>query len=163
MAETGFGLANSASGMSYVVMYAHDRGRADADWSAVCWPSAGAFPATLMHANLAWSVTLNPAVYNLPLSQPVVTLEEARSGLRFRFSPGAADNPGYCGVSYEGYGAGPCLIFRPDFSGADFTDYQQNQRWTVRVEGLILIYTVDVGIGEEIVAVRRLEIPLETV
>ena len=31
MASTGFGLANSASGMSYVLMYAHDLGNPDAE------------------------------------------------------------------------------------------------------------------------------------
>ena len=35
MAATGFGLANAESGMSYVVMYAHDLGNPDAQWD---WP-----------------------------------------------------------------------------------------------------------------------------
>ena len=46
------------------------------------------------------------------------------------------DGDGWCALNLEGYGAGPCLIFRPDFTGTGFTDYQQNQRWTVRVDGL---------------------------
>ena len=41
MACTGFGLANAASGNTYVVMYAHDLG-AEADWENVLWPAAGA-------------------------------------------------------------------------------------------------------------------------
>ena len=136
MAATGFGLANAASGMSYVVMYAHDLGRPDAEWDAVCWPSAGAFPATLMHDHLAWSITLNPEVYDLAASRPEVALSEA-GGLTFAFRPVEGAGDGWCALNAEGYGAGPCLIFRPDFTGTDFTDYQQNQRWTVRVEGLI--------------------------
>lgn len=137
MAATGFGLANSASGMSYVVMYAHDLGNPGAEWDSVCWPSAGAFPATLMHDHLAWSIALNPTVYNLPASDPRVTLSEAGSGLSFAFRPAAGEGDGWCAVNAEGYGAGPCLIFRPDFDGTGFTDYQQNQRWTVRVDGLV--------------------------
>ena len=136
MAATGFGLANSASGMSYVLMYAHDLGNPDAQWDSVRWPAAGAFPAELIHDHLAWSIVLNPDAYDLADFAPHVTLAEAVSGLSFQFDPASGTGDGFCAVNWEGYGAGPCLIFRPDFSGTDFTDYQQNQRWTVRVEGL---------------------------
>ena len=136
MASTGFGLANAASGMSYVVMYAHDLGRAGADWDAVLWPSAGAFPAELMHDHLAWSVALNPRRYDIAHSPLTVTLTEENTGLTFRFDPSAGTGDGFCAVNLEPYGAGHCVIFRPDFADLDFTDYQQNQRWHVRVEHL---------------------------
>ena len=138
MAETGFGLANSKTGMSYVVMYAHDLGSADAAWSEVCWPSGGAFPVELMHADLAWSVSLNPEIYDVPHSRIQVTLTEEALGLFFRFDCTGETGDGFCTVSTDGYGSGPCVIFRPDFSDADFTDYLQNQRWNVRVTGLRL-------------------------
>ena len=164
MAATGFGLANSASGMSYVVMYAHDGEAADVQWDAVCWPAPGAFPATLMHTNLAWSVTLNPERYNLPMSSPVVTLTEEVSGLSFSFFPGQTEG-GECFFNFDGYGAGPCLSFRPDFTGTGFSDYAQNQRWTVRVADLAdsfgfsrtLEYTVEM-ISLQAVDVASLEI-----
>ena len=136
MAATGFGLTNSESGMSYVVMYAHDLGNPDAEWDSVRWPAAGSFPAELMHDHLAWSVTLNPAAYDLGASDPTVTLAEA-SGLRFCFRPAEGTGDGFCALNADGYGAGPCLIFRPDFTGTGFTDYEQNQVWTVRVDGLV--------------------------
>ncbi len=137
MSATGFGLANSESGMSYVVMYAHDFGNEDAEWSEVCWPSAGAFPVQLMHADLAWSVSLNPEVYDVANSDISVTLEEESLGLRFSFDCSAGSGDGFCTVNFDAYGSGPCVIFRPDFSETDFTDYLQNQRWTVRVSGLV--------------------------
>ena len=137
MAATGFGLANSRSGMSYVVMYAHDLGNPAADWDRVAWPAAGAFPAELIHDHLAWSLVLNPDRYDLPASDVSIELTEAVSGLSFRFHPSDGTGDGFCAENLEGYGAGPCLIFRPDFAGTDFTDYQQNQRWTVRVDGLV--------------------------
>lgn len=136
MSATGFGLANSASGASYVVMYAHDLGRRDAGWDRVLWPAPGAFPAPLMHSELAWSVTLNPAAYDLAASTPVVTLSEEGLGLSFRFYPKTGGGDGSCALNAEGYGPGPCIIFRPDF-GESFTDYQQNQRWRVEVDGLV--------------------------
>ena len=136
MAATGFGLANSQAGMSYVVMYAHDLGDPDAEWDSVCWPAAGAFPAELMHDHLAWSVTLNPKAWDLGRCDPEVTLSEADSGLVFHFRPRDGEGDGFCAMNFEGYGAGPCLIFRPDFSGTGFNDYLQNQRWHVRIDGL---------------------------
>ena len=136
MAETGFGLANSETGMSYAVMYAHDLGNADASWSEVCWPAGGAFPVELMHTDLAWSVSLNPDIYDAAHSQIRVELTEAALGLSFRFDCTDGTGDGFCTVNFDGYGSGPCIVFRPDFSGADFTDYLQNQRWTVRVTGL---------------------------
>ena len=136
MADTGFGLAGSETGMSYVVMYAHDLGKPDAEWDRVSWPAPGAFPAELMHDHLAWSLSLNPEVYDLAASAPSVTLTEPALGLSFAFRPASGEGDGFCAVNMEGYGSGGCIIFRPDFEGTDFADYQQNQRWTVRVEGL---------------------------
>lgn len=135
MGETGFGLANSASGKSYAVMYALDQS-ANCDWSAVFWPAAGAFPVEMMHKELAWSIMLNPEKYDLARSSPVVVLTEENSGMTFTFDCRNETGDGYCRVSEESFGAGACLIFRPDFSNTDFTDYCQNQRWTVRVAGL---------------------------
>jgi len=137
MAATGFGLANSTSGMSYVVMYAHDLGNPAAEWDWVGWPAAGAFPAELLHEALAWSVSLNPERYDLAASMPSVTLSEEASGLSFSFRPDLGVGDGFCAVSLEPFGSGACLIFRPDFTGTGFTDYQQNQRWTVRIDGLV--------------------------
>lgn len=153
MAETGFGLANSKTGMSYVLMYAHDFGNADAQWSEVCWPAAGVFPVELMHADLAWSVSLNPEQYDLEQSQVTVELMEEEMGKIFRFDCSQGIGDGFCSVSLTEYGAGGCIIFRPDFTNVDFTDYQQNQSWTVRIAGLKnsigetveLNYTVDMA------------------
>lgn len=136
MAETGFGLANSETGMSYAVMYAHDLGNADTAWSEVCWPAGGAFPVELMHTDLAWSVSLNSEIYDSAHSQIQVELTEETLDLSFRFDCTDGTGDGFCTVNSDGYGSGPCVIFRPDFSGADFTDYLQNQRWTVRMTGL---------------------------
>ena len=137
MGATGFGLANAESGMSYVVMYAHDLGNPDAQWDAVRWPSAGAFPAELMHDHLAWSVVLDPGTYDLAASPVEVTLTEASLGLSFAFRPAEGVGDGFCCVNLEPYGAGGCVIFRPDFTGLGFTDYEQNQRWHVRLDHLV--------------------------
>lgn len=136
MGETGFGLANSKIGMSYVLMYAHDFGNIDAQWEQVLWPSEGYFPVELMHDDLAWSVVLNVNVYDVEASRICVELWEEAMGLRYAFDCTEGTGDGFCTVDTGRYGGGPCVIFRPNFIGTDFTDYQQNQRWRVRVTGL---------------------------
>lgn len=135
MAETGFGLAQSEEGDSYALMYACDLG-ADPEWSEICWPAPGVFPVELMHSHLAWSIVLNEEVYDLEASRFDVTLSEPNLGLSFGFDCGTGAGDGDAALNREAYGAGPCLIFRPDFRRVRFGDYLQNQRWHVRVEGL---------------------------
>ncbi len=118
MAATGLGLAASESGHSYITMYAHDMQADPGDWDYVAWPSAGAFPAELMSAELAWSLVLNPARYDAENAR--VTLTNLETGEIYAF-PGEG---GFFALDEGGYGAGPCLIFRPRVS----EDYQQNQR-----------------------------------
>lgn len=136
MAETGFGLANAASGMSYVVMYAVDEGNASAQWDRVCWPAEGAFPVELMRSQIAWSVSLNDEIYDLRASTPVIELIEEVSGSRFAFDLASGAGDGFCHLSADACGSGICLIFRPDLSGAGLNEYLQNQVWDVRIGGL---------------------------
>lgn len=137
MAETGFGLANAPGSASYVCMYAVDAGNADADWAYVAWPAAGCFPVELMRRELAWSVSFNEEIYDLDASEIAVTLREERSGAEFHFDAGSGAGDGFCALNREAYGAGPCLIFRPEIERAGIEEYVQNQRWTVRVSGLV--------------------------
>ncbi len=136
MAETGFGLANAQSGMSYVVMYAVDDGNASAQWDRVCWPAEGAFPVELMRSQIAWSVSLNDEIYDLSTSAPVIELTEEVSGAHFTFDLVGDSGDGFCHLSTEACGSGSCLIFRPDLSGAGLNEYLQNQVWRVRIGGL---------------------------
>ena len=81
-------------------------------------------------------MSLDPDVYDLSASRPRVTLCEPALGLRFEFDPRSGTGDGFCTVSDEAFGVGSCLIFRPDFSATGFADYQQNQHWSVRIDGL---------------------------
>lgn len=121
MGYTGFGLASDVRGVSYVTMYAHDLQGEPGAWEYVAWPAAGAFPAELMSAELAWSIVLNPDLYDVDGAW--VRLTNLETGEVYAF-PGEG---GYFTVDEGGYGAGPCLIFRPDVQ----EDYEQNQRWRV--------------------------------
>ena len=137
MAETGFGLASAESGSSYIAMYAVDDGNAAAPWTHVAWPAAGAFPVELMRRELAWSLSLNDAAYNLDASRPIVILMEENSGAVFEFDPLARTGDGFCILDREPVGGGSCIIFRPDLASAGIDEYLQNQIWDVQVHGLI--------------------------
>lgn len=137
MKETGFGLANAGSGMSYVAMYAVDDGNAGAAWEYVAWPCKEAFPVELMRRDLAWSVSLNDALYDIAASSPVVSLTELSSGAEFEFDFAGKTGDGFCLVNTAGFGSGSCLIFRPDLESAGIAEYVQNQQWQVEIRGLI--------------------------
>lgn len=134
MAETGFGLAKSASGMSYAAMYAVDEGGAGTEWNYVAWPCGGAFPVELMRRGLAWSVSFNEEIYDIAASEVRITLTDVLTGDRFVFDPARGTGDGYCALSPAICGSGACAIFRPD-QKPDF-EYQQNQLWRVDVTGL---------------------------
>ena len=145
MRETGFGLANAKSGTSYVSMYAVDV-QGDDDWRYVAWPAEGAFPAELMATELAWSVSLNDKIYDLDASTPRAELLEIASGARFCFDFANESGDGYCRVSRESYGAGSCLIFRPELTAAGIEAYVQNQRWQLKLTGLKTVDGEDASI-----------------
>ncbi len=141
MGETGFGLANAQSGITYAAMYAHDLSGKCADWQSIAWPSAGAFPAELMANSLAWSVTLNPRYYDAEKSDIRVTMSEKSAGIA---------NLSYFNVNAENYGAGPCVIFVPDLQAMGIEQYQQNQVWQVHLTGLKTTDGADAEISYEV-------------
>lgn len=124
---TGFGLADSATGKSYAVMYVHDLSYDPGVWNNVKWPSEGAFPVELTSAHIPWSVSLDMQVYSADLSEVSVSMYEQTAGHA---------SLSYFGVDAGNYGSGPCIIFMPDLAEMGITDYQQNQVWHVRIDGL---------------------------
>ena len=137
MADTGFGLASAESGASYIAMYAVDDGNAAVPWDYVAWPAGGVFPVELMRRDLAWSLSLSSAAYDLGASRPVVTLTEETGGASFRFDPTGGSSDGYCRIDLTPVGGGGCIIFRPHLEGAGIDEYLQNQIWNVHVSGLV--------------------------
>ena len=134
MAETGFGLAKSESGMSYAAMYAVDSGNDASAWDYVAWPCGGAFPVELMRRDLAWSVSFNESIYDLSASDVHITLTNLSTGDTFSFDPRRETGDGFCTLSPAICGSGACAIFRPNH--ADDFEYQQNQIFHVSITGL---------------------------
>lgn len=142
MLYTGFGLAQDEQGRDYVAMYVMDDSRSDMEYDTIAWPSRGSFPAEYMTTETPWSIFPNPDVYDLYRSEPRIILSESVSGAEFLFDSPQENAQGeqYFVVASGRYGDGPAYIFHPDLS--EYNElaygYQQNQVWTVRLEGMIL-------------------------
>lgn len=137
MRETGLGLAQAADGSYYVCMYIEDESEAEPLPAYVAWPAPGVFPAELMHSDTPWSISLSPECYAADSAELHVTLTEEISGTVFHFYPNSGAGDGYSSVSKEPYGAGTCIIFRPNLDASALSAYEQNQRWRVELTGLV--------------------------
>ncbi len=141
MGVTGFGLAEDVQGHSYATMYVLDSSRDAADYDMILWPSEGVFPAECMLSETPWSISPNPRLYDLNQSDPVIRMTEEVSGASFVFDGFQEDTSQdqYFALGGGRYGDGPAYIFRPDLARIDelMYGYQQNQLWTIRLEGLV--------------------------
>lgn len=142
MRYTGFGFAQDEDGRSYAAMYVMDSSRTDAEYDLIRWPSAGAFPAEYMGMDTPWSVSPAPDVYDLNASAPRILLTEETSGAVYVFEgmTETAQGEEYFVLGGGRYGDGPAYIFHPDLTRYEQLayGYQQNQVWTVRLEGMVL-------------------------
>lgn len=132
MKSTGFGCATATSGWVHTTMYAFDTAANCYDYNYVSWPPSGymANDTAFFTPIHAWSVSLNPDIYNISnLSRVEVTLEDSR-GNEWEFE-GDADDDGFFNIDLGGYGCNRnAIIFRPD--GIE----EYNGKYTVTVEGL---------------------------
>jgi hypothetical protein len=140
----GFGYVNRFAAMQVV-----DRSRRESvGYEMTAWPAAGYFPLEYMTGNQAWSLSLNPLVYdNTRTDNIYVVLTRNADGERWHFTPSNADPEGkFFNVSTHGYGVPFCVIFRPD--GID--RYNADESFTIEVmdvtrrDGVLVNITYDV-------------------
>lgn len=133
--QTGFGLANSDSGMTYVTMYVHDLTAESINaWDHIAWPSAGAFPAEYLYDATPWSVILNDRVYAQEHPELRITASCAQTDEVFVMDRLAMeDAPDAYWINTDPYGLGSAIIFRP----ASMQEFEQNQVWNVTIENLV--------------------------
>jgi hypothetical protein len=110
MRYTGFGFAKGFSSM-----YVFDRSRTEkTEYQALCFPGGAAFPGDFFGSHCAWSVSLNPALYQRPSRSGIsVILTEVSSGKTWKF-PGEG---GYFNIDTQGFGIPLCIIFQPRDAG----------------------------------------------
>lgn len=112
MGKVGFGVAKGDSGSSYVAEKVFDNSGAGCGYDYISWPSSGNFPQELFTGGQAWSVTVNPKLYNAPSANRVTVTLTSEDGKTWNLSSGSSD--GYFNVNNGGYGVSNCIIFRPD-------------------------------------------------
>ncbi len=97
---------------NYAAMYAFDGSNKDVpDWDFVSYPSRGFMPIQYFAAKHAWSVSLNPAKYQIPVEGQIkVTIRPADAKLA---PAGPELKLDYYHVDTGGFGTGAAIIFRP--------------------------------------------------
>lgn len=126
MGKTGFGYAVSPGAGYYddvyFNVYAFDRSGGAVDYDFISWPASGYFPGDrfLFEGRTAWSVSLNPALYQTPDANTVkVRLVRESDGRTWEFGKTDAapvyDNGDpffFAGASIPGLA--DAVLFRPD-------------------------------------------------
>ncbi len=135
MGKVGFGYAETNTGYRrYVTEKVFDRSGAGCEYDFIGWPASGNFPSNLFGKNIAWSVSVNPDIYQTPdQSALTVTLTRESDGKTWSFSGSQYTPSGsgtYFNVDTGGYGISNCIIFRPD----GIENYEGI--YTVRIDGL---------------------------
>jgi hypothetical protein len=113
MLKTGFGGGTG----KYMAMWSLDTSRTEVpDYDFVAFPPRGLTPISIFRDHYAWSVSLNPAKYQVPSAERIKV--QVRP-VRFQPRRGVLetlDNPlelNYFHISLEGIGIRNCIIFRP--------------------------------------------------
>ncbi len=133
MLESGIGFAEGKNGASYFgTLYAFDTSRSEeVAYDAICWPNGPAFPSEFFAGDHAWSVTLNPAIYQTPSRSAVAVTLSNDAGERWTFDADDTSRKGrYFNVNTDGFGVSNVIIFRPD----GISDYRGV--YTVTIDGL---------------------------
>lgn len=132
MKATGFGCATATSSWVHTAMYAFDNSAAASDYDYISWPPSGYMPndTEFFTPTHAWSVSLNPSLYNINnLSEVEVELTDSK-GNEWEFE-GDSDDDGFFNIDLGGYGCTRnAIIFRPE----GITKFDGT--YTVSIEGL---------------------------
>lgn len=139
--KVGFGYVENGSGYGRFsdekVFERGSRSSSSVSYDSYGWPSAGYFPNDIggFTASTAWSVTLNPSLYNAPKASDItVTLTRDSDQKVWTFSGRDSYAPSgsgaYFNINHDSYGVDNCIIFRPD----GVTKYEGI--YTVEIQGL---------------------------
>jgi len=130
--RVGFGFVDRYSAMQ--VLDTSRRGRLDFD--KILWPAMGNFPVEYMAGDQAWSVSLNPIIYdNTRTSNITVSLIRRIDGRVWRFTNENDDpNGNFFNVSTQAFGVPFCIIFRP----YGIESYNSGDEFLVEISGVYL-------------------------
>ena len=129
--KTGFGLADE-----YSPMQVFDKSRTEkVDYSYISWPNAGYAPNYFFGYKTAWSVLLNPEIYDNENTDNIkVKLTRTSDGTTWQFDKNDRDTTGkYFNVETTPYGIPYAIIFRPD----NITKYRAGDTFNVMITGIV--------------------------
>lgn len=138
MTKTMMGFVRTDHTSPYASLYAFDRERpkSEVSYSYVSWPAAGNFPKEVFNPDDAWSVSLNPELYDAKRTSEIkVSLTRKSDGRAWSFNNSDTDKTGrYFNVEKSGFGIPFCVIFRPD--GIQNLAENGDDAFAVRIDGL---------------------------
>ena len=141
--QTGFGLSRRGGFSALYVIEEGESSNSSTPWPIsdefIAWPSAkNPTPSTYMNPRyagsntVAWSVTLNPAIFNASGSSVRVKITRLSDNKAFDFdAPGSAEDY-FFEVSPKSYNFEECIIFRPN----GVNSYSDGEKWHVEITGL---------------------------
>jgi hypothetical protein len=134
LGKVGFGYATSSVG-SFIPIQVFDKSNTEkTDMDYILWPNRGYFPSSFFTPTQAWSVSLNPASYNLSRCRPTVKLTCISNGKEWVFSNNDKNKNGkYFNIERSNFGLPYCIIFRPD----GIMSFGINKRFKVEIGGLV--------------------------
>lgn len=116
----GFGYATGGFYKQYVAeKVIGDDAKTPCDYDFIAWPASGNFPSNIFDKNTAWSVSVNPEVFQKPdMNNIAITLKRQSDGKTWVFNNKnnytAADTGLYFNIDISNKGVNNCIIFRPD-------------------------------------------------
>jgi hypothetical protein len=135
MLKTGFGADTSG----YSCMWSMDSSRKNVpDFDFVGFPPRGFIPTSYFKNGYPWSISLNPKKFQKPEPsvKPTVTpvrFDPVKGTLRRKATPLDTE---FVKFSYENFGTGPCVIFRPkDVKVDDGSAYIVSLRGLKQING----------------------------
>ena len=113
----GFGCADANTSTEYQVLKILDTaksGQSAPDYQFIAWPSSGAFPAQAINCKNPWSITLNPALFQIPGRNDLtvtITRDDGKSWTLNRNTSADAGEEEFLLVNTQSYGVPNCIIF----------------------------------------------------
>ncbi len=166
MGETGFGCATSTEQWIHTAVYAFDNSVRASDYDFISWPPSGYMvnDTEFFTTNYAWSISLNPAEYDIRnLKTADVELTDS-NGNKWSFE-GDGEDDGFFNVDLGGYGSNRnAIIFRPTginkYEGV-YTVEVKNLR-TADGKSATLVYTVEFFASDDIKTQETTTAPVTT-
>jgi hypothetical protein len=111
---------------NFSALWAIDKSRPVKDWKAVAYPPRGYMPTEFFGPRHPWSISFNKRHWVVPAAEALT--------ISIRPEAAAATKPlklEYVSVAKSGFGAGPCVIFRPER-----ITIRPGRRYRVTIDGI---------------------------